>query len=61
MAEAHLNAYAIAASAAGVGMLALALPAEAKIVYTPAHRYVLLNHRLGIDLDHDNVAALFIK
>ena len=31
-----LNAYALAASAAGVGMLALTPPAEAKIVYTPA-------------------------
>jgi hypothetical protein len=30
----HLNAYALAASAAGVGMSALAQPAEAKIVYT---------------------------
>ncbi len=33
----HLNAYAMAASAAGVGMLALADAAEAKIVYTPTH------------------------
>jgi hypothetical protein len=33
----RLNAYALAASAAGVSMLALAPPSEAKIVYTPAH------------------------
>jgi hypothetical protein len=33
----RLNAYALAASAAGVGMLASAQPAEARIVYTPAH------------------------
>jgi len=31
----RLNSYALAASAAGVGMLALAQPAEAKIVYQP--------------------------
>jgi hypothetical protein len=33
----RLNAYALAASAAGVSLLALAQPAEAKIVYKPAH------------------------
>lgn len=33
----QLNAYALAASAAGVGVLSLARPAEARIVYTPAH------------------------
>jgi len=33
----RLNMYAIAAGAAGVGALALAQPAEAKIVYTPSH------------------------
>jgi hypothetical protein len=34
----HLSAYATAATAAGVGILALATPADAEIVYTPAHR-----------------------
>jgi hypothetical protein len=33
----RLNAYALTASAAGVGMLASAQPAEARIVYTAAH------------------------
>jgi len=32
----RLNSYALAASAAGVGLLALAQPSEARIVYTPA-------------------------
>ncbi len=36
----HLNAYALAASAAGVGMLALAQPAEAKIVYHRTHHVI---------------------
>jgi len=31
----RLNIYALAASAAGVGMLALAQPADANIVYIP--------------------------
>ncbi len=53
--HAQLNMYALAASAAGVGMMALAQPAEARIVYTPAHRHVLLNHPLGLDLNHDGI------
>ena len=48
----QLNMYALAASAAGVGMLALAQPAEAKIVYTPVH-LVLSRGPLAIDLDND--------
>lgn len=36
----QLNMYVLAASAAGVGMLALAQPAEAKIVYTKAHHVI---------------------
>jgi len=35
--ERRLNSYALAASAAGVSMLALAQPAEARIIYTPAN------------------------
>jgi len=46
----HLNAYALAASAAGVGVLALAQPAEAEIVYTPAHKHIWPNHVLKLDL-----------
>jgi len=38
----QLNTYALAASAAGVGALALAQPAEAKIIYTPVH--VVIGH-----------------
>ncbi len=36
----QLNGYALAAAAAGVGMAALALPSEAKIIYTPTHRVI---------------------
>jgi hypothetical protein len=49
----RLNGYALAASAAGVGLLALSSPSEAEIVYTPAHvsgfSYYLL------DLNHDGI------
>ncbi len=49
----QLNMYALAASAAGVGVLALAKPAEAKVVYTPAHQQIVLNHPLLLDVNHD--------
>jgi hypothetical protein len=56
----QLTMYAIAAGAAGVGALALAQPAAAKIVYTPAH--VVIGHggvnSFHIDLDHDGVPDL---
>jgi hypothetical protein len=56
----HLNAYALAASAAGVGMLALAQPAEAKIVYTPAKVRISLEHPLKLDLNHDGITEFSI-
>jgi hypothetical protein len=49
----RLNMYALAASATGVGMLALAQPAEAKIVYTPAHKQIAPNNTVPVDLNHD--------
>lgn len=49
-----LLAYAAAASAAGVSLLALAQPAEAKIIYTPAHKNIGSNTPL--DLTHDGMA-----
>jgi len=45
--------YALAAGAAGVGMLALAQPAEAKIVYTSAHKQIGANQTIPLDLNHD--------
>jgi hypothetical protein len=51
----QLNMYALAATAAGVSMLALTPPSEAKVVYTKAH--IVLHRRQGIklDLNHDGV------
>jgi hypothetical protein len=51
----RLNMYALAASAAGVGMLALALPAEAKIVYTKTHRLIPNGKEIFLDLNHDGI------
>ncbi|HSY64102.1 MAG TPA: hypothetical protein VK829_05860 [Terriglobales bacterium] len=50
----RLNMYALAANAAGVGMLALAGPAEAKVVYTPV-QVTIVGHPEGIyHLDLNN-------
>jgi hypothetical protein len=56
----QLNMYALAASAAGVGMLALAQPSEARIVYTPAHQVIHKNSYFGIDLNHDGIVDFTI-
>jgi hypothetical protein len=53
----RVNMYALAGSAAGVGVLALAHPAEAKIVYTHANVTIgdggVFHH--PIDLNHDGI------
>jgi hypothetical protein len=52
----QLNLYALAAGAAGVGMLASAPPAEARIVYTPANIPIVEDGGLvELDLNHDGV------
>jgi hypothetical protein len=52
----QLNMYALAASAAGVGALALTQSAEAKIVYTPAHAHL----PLALDLNHDGKVDFYL-
>ncbi|HWY53355.1 MAG TPA: hypothetical protein VNZ03_02770 [Terriglobales bacterium] len=54
--EKALVAYAAAAVAAGVGLLALAPCAEAKIVFTPAHIDIPVNGSILLDLNHDGIA-----
>jgi hypothetical protein len=51
----RLNLYSLAASAAGVSVLALVPPAQARIVFTPAHVKLTPNHKLAIDLNHDGI------
>jgi len=52
----QLSLYAIAASAAGVGLLALTQPAQAKIVYTKTHQVIWENKPIvNLDLNHDGV------
>jgi hypothetical protein len=57
----ELSLYSLAASAAGVGVLALARPAEAQIIYTPAHETVSHNHEILIDLNHDGVTDVVLR
>lgn len=49
-----LNAYATAATAAGVGILGT--PSEAKIVYTPANVSIGVSGNFQIDLNNDGIA-----
>ncbi|HXM23225.1 MAG TPA: hypothetical protein VN948_18350 [Terriglobales bacterium] len=59
----QLNMYALAAGAAGVGMLALAQPSEAKIVYRHTNVVVGLNGLsiYGLDLNHDGISDVIIR
>jgi hypothetical protein len=51
----NLTNYALAAAAAGVGVLAMAQPAAAEVVYTPANIDLGPLVILSIDLNHDGV------
>jgi hypothetical protein len=57
----QLNVYALAASAAGVGLLALAQPAEAKVVYTKTHQVIGFNGIYDLDLTHDATVDFLIQ
>jgi hypothetical protein len=56
-----LTLYALAATSAGVGLLALAQPVEAKIVYTKTHHVIGLHHPYKLDLTHDGTADFLIQ
>src|ERR1700722_19108109 len=52
----RLNMYAVAAGAAGAGILALAQSADANIIYTPAHVAIRGDSLpYGLDLNHDGI------
>ena len=57
----QLSMYALAASAAGVGALCFAKPADAKIVYTPAHHVINANQTYRLDLNHDGTPDFELK
>lgn len=51
----RLNVYALAAGAAGAGLLASVQPAEAEVVYTPAHVVMHPGSTYDLDVSHDGV------
>lgn len=53
--ESRLAAYMAAAGAAGAGVLALAQPGEAQVIYTPAHVVIGPGETFNLDLNHDGV------
>ncbi len=56
-----LSLYTAAASAAGVSAVALAPPATAQIVYTPAHEELSFGQEIRIDLNHDGIIDIGIR
>jgi hypothetical protein len=59
--DSQVAMYALVASAAGVGVLALAQSAQAKIVYTKTHVVIGTNHIYELDLNHDGIADFKIS
>jgi hypothetical protein len=57
----QLNTYALAASAAGVSVLALARASEAKVVYTETHQVTSSRVPLYIDLNHDGINDFVLR
>jgi hypothetical protein len=58
----NLLAYTAAASAAGVGMLAMAQPAQGKVMYTPGNIPIVQNGALlALDLNNDGTADFEFK
>jgi hypothetical protein len=59
--EQRLSSYALAASAAGVGMLALGQAADAEIVYTKANVLIRPGTYFRLDVNHDGFADFTIS
>jgi hypothetical protein len=57
----HLNMYALAASAAGVSMLVLTQPSEAKVIYTKTHQVIGQEGIYNLDLNHDGNVDFLIQ
>jgi hypothetical protein len=59
--DSRLNMYVLAATAAGVGIMALAQPAESKIIYTKANKGIGPRTTFHLDLNHDGIADFDLK
>ena len=56
-----LLGYVAAASAAGVGLVALAKPSQAEVVYTPTNQLIKPFATLDLDLNNDGVTDFVIQ
>jgi hypothetical protein len=56
-----LLSYSSAASSAGVGLMALAQPSRAQIVYTPTNQEMVRGGSLTLDLNNDGTADFTIR
>jgi hypothetical protein len=59
--EQRLTSYALAASAAGVGVLVATTPAEGRIIYTPANKIISHGGKYELDLNHDGVIDFTLR
>jgi len=57
----QLNTYTLAATAAGVSVLALAVASEAEVVYTETHQVIHTGAPLYIDLNHDGINDFLLR
>jgi hypothetical protein len=57
----QLSMYALAAGAAGVSALALAPPADAKIIYTKTNTPILANTTYNLDVNNDGMTDFVIR
>jgi hypothetical protein len=57
----QLSMYALAASAASVGVLAMVQPADGKIIYTPTHKIIKVHEHYHLDLNHDGITDFTIQ
>jgi|SRR5580704_15153467 hypothetical protein len=59
--ENRIHSYTAAAAAAGVGLLALTQPSQAKVIYTPAHQTITKNSTFSLDLNADGVSDFAVS
>lgn len=59
--EYRVAMYAMAASAAGLGLTTAAQPAAAKIVYTKTYQELPVNKPLPVDLNHDGITDFLLS
>src|SRR5262249_27029745 len=57
----QLNRYAVAAIAAGGGVMALAGKSDAEVVYTPVYKVIKARTTYDLDLNHDGITDFTLR